>query len=73
MRIFVAGASGVIGIGLVPLLVVAGHHVAGMTRSPENAARLQSLGADRSFAMYTTNPAYEMPSSGLPRTWSLVS
>jgi nucleoside-diphosphate-sugar epimerase len=46
MRIFVAGASGVIGIRLVPLLVAAGHHVAGMTRSPERAARLQSLGAE---------------------------
>jgi nucleoside-diphosphate-sugar epimerase len=34
MRIFVAGASGVIGIRLVPLLVAAGHEVAGMTRSP---------------------------------------
>ena len=34
MRIFVAGASGLIGVRLVPLLVEAGHEVAGMTRSP---------------------------------------
>ena len=34
MRIFVAGASGVIGVRLVPLLVAAGHDVAAMTRSP---------------------------------------
>jgi nucleoside-diphosphate-sugar epimerase len=34
MRVFVAGASGVIGVRLVPLLVAAGHEVAGMTRSP---------------------------------------
>jgi nucleoside-diphosphate-sugar epimerase len=46
MRIFVAGASGVIGVRLVPLLVGAGHHVAGMTRSPDKAARLRSLGAE---------------------------
>src|SRR5262252_8157059 len=45
MRFFVAGASGVIGIRLVPLLVAAGHEVAGMTRSPEKAERLQALGA----------------------------
>jgi uncharacterized protein YbjT (DUF2867 family) len=31
MRIFVAGASGLIGVRLVPLLVAAGHVVAGMS------------------------------------------
>jgi nucleoside-diphosphate-sugar epimerase len=46
MRIFVAGASGVIGIRLVPLLVAGGHEVAGMTRTPEKAAALRDLGAD---------------------------
>jgi uncharacterized protein YbjT (DUF2867 family) len=46
MRIFLAGASGVIGVRLVPLLVVAGHTVAGMTRSPRKADRLSSLGAE---------------------------
>jgi nucleoside-diphosphate-sugar epimerase len=45
MRIFLAGASGVIGIRLVPLLTKAGHVVAGMTRSPEKADLLRSLGA----------------------------
>src|SRR5436305_1742754 len=46
MRIFMAGASGVIGIRLVPLLVEAGHEVAGMTRSPEKAESLRELGAE---------------------------
>lgn len=45
MRIFLAGASGVIGIRLVPLLRDAGHVVAGMTRSPEKADLLRTLGA----------------------------
>lgn len=45
MRIFLAGASGVIGIRLVPLLVSAGHAVAGMTRSPEKSSSLLALGA----------------------------
>jgi uncharacterized protein YbjT (DUF2867 family) len=46
VRVFVAGATGVIGIRLVPLLVAAGHEVAGMTRSPEKAEPLRALGAE---------------------------
>lgn len=46
MRIFVAGATGVIGLRLVPLLIADGHDVAGMTRSPDKAMRLDSLGAE---------------------------
>jgi 2-alkyl-3-oxoalkanoate reductase len=46
MRIFVAGATGVIGRRLVPLLVAAGHEVVGMTRKPERADNLQELGAE---------------------------
>lgn len=45
MRIFLAGATGVIGRRLVPLLVDAGHRVTGMTRSPEHAPLLADLGA----------------------------
>jgi nucleoside-diphosphate-sugar epimerase len=46
MRIFVAGATGALGTQLVPLLVAAGHDVAGMTRSDAKAARLRALGAE---------------------------
>lgn len=46
MRIFLAGATGVIGVRLLPLLVGAGHTVAGMTRSPAKADRLRALGAE---------------------------
>ena len=45
MNIFLAGASGVIGRRLVPLLRDAGHSVTGTTRSPEKAAALATLGA----------------------------
>jgi nucleoside-diphosphate-sugar epimerase len=45
MNIFVAGATGVIGRRLVPLLRDAGHAVTGTTRSPERAAALEALGA----------------------------
>ena len=44
VRIFVAGASGVLGIRLVPLLVADGHVVAGMTRSPGKAGLLAETG-----------------------------
>jgi uncharacterized protein YbjT (DUF2867 family) len=44
MRIFVAGATGVIGVRLVPLLVAAGHTVAGMTRSQPRV--VERLGAE---------------------------
>lgn len=45
MRVFVAGATGVIGTQLVPLLVRAGHEVHGMTRSAAKQAALRELGA----------------------------
>jgi nucleoside-diphosphate-sugar epimerase len=44
MRIFLAGASGVIGCSLVPLLRDAGHTVTGTTRTIEGKARLEALG-----------------------------
>ncbi len=46
MRIFVAGASGVIGLQLLPMLLEDGHVVAGMTRSAEKAEGLRELGAE---------------------------
>jgi uncharacterized protein YbjT (DUF2867 family) len=44
-KVFLAGASGVVGQRLIPLLVQAGYVVGGMTRTPGNAPRLVSLGA----------------------------
>lgn len=46
MRIFLAGASGVIGQHLVPLLVADGHDVAGMTRTAGKVDWLRVLGAE---------------------------
>jgi nucleoside-diphosphate-sugar epimerase len=45
MRIFVAGATGVMGRQLVPRLVAAGHEVVGTTRSESKRAALSELGA----------------------------
>jgi len=45
-RIFLAGATGVIGRRLVPLLVGAGHTVGAMTRSSDKVDWLSSLGAE---------------------------
>jgi 2-alkyl-3-oxoalkanoate reductase len=46
MRVFVAGASGAIGIRLVPQLIEHGHEVIGTCRSPGNAERVRALGAE---------------------------
>jgi 2-alkyl-3-oxoalkanoate reductase len=46
MRVFVAGATGVIGSVLVPQLLKAGHEVTAMTRSVLRAAQLEAAGAD---------------------------
>ena len=46
MRVFVAGATGVIGQRLVPRLVAAGHQVVATTRSPAKADSLRALGAE---------------------------
>src|SRR6202041_2326984 len=43
--IFLAGASGVVGRRLVPLLIGAGHQVSGTTRSAEKAEDIARAGA----------------------------
>jgi 2-alkyl-3-oxoalkanoate reductase len=45
MRIFVAGASGALGVPLVTRLVADGHEVVAMTRTPGKQERLRALGA----------------------------
>jgi nucleoside-diphosphate-sugar epimerase len=50
MRILVAGATGVIGRRLLPLLLRAGHAVVGLTRTPEKAAIVRLLGAEAAIA-----------------------
>ena len=45
MKVFVAGATGVLGRALVPLLVAQGHDVVGMTRNESKQDRVRSLGA----------------------------
>ncbi|MGB0084942.1 MAG: NAD(P)-dependent oxidoreductase [Rhodomicrobiaceae bacterium] len=50
MRIFVAGATGAVGRRLVPLLVSAGHSVAGLTRTREKSATIRKLGGEAVIA-----------------------
>src|SRR4051812_4885858 len=45
MKVFVAGASGALGMRLVPQLVADGHEVVGMTRTPAKQDSLRALGA----------------------------
>lgn len=46
VRIYLAGATGVIGTRLLPLLIEAGHEVAGMTRSAAKADQVRAAGAE---------------------------
>lgn len=46
MRIFVTGATGVLGRHLVPGLVTAGHEVTATTRTPGKVAQLREAGAE---------------------------
>ena len=46
MRVFLAGAGGVIGRRLTPLLVKMGHQVAGTTRSADKAGAIRAVGAE---------------------------
>ena len=43
MRIFLAGAAGVIGRRLTPLLVLMGHEVTGTTRSAAKAGQIEAI------------------------------
>ncbi|HYW10869.1 MAG TPA: NAD-dependent epimerase/dehydratase family protein [Longimicrobium sp.] len=45
MKIFVTGATGVVGRRAVPLLVAAGHGVTAVARTPEKAAAMERAGA----------------------------
>jgi nucleoside-diphosphate-sugar epimerase len=44
MRVFLAGATGVIGRRLAPLLIAEGHELTGMTRSSQRAETLRAMG-----------------------------
>jgi hypothetical protein len=44
MRVFLAGATGVLGIRALPMLRQQGHVIACMTRSPDKTSMLSSLG-----------------------------
>lgn len=46
MRIFLAGATGALGRRLLPMLIDAGHEVAGTTRRPANTEALAMAGAE---------------------------
>lgn len=50
MRIFVAGATGVIGGRIVPMLIGAGHQVVGMTTSAATARQVEGMGAEAAVA-----------------------
>jgi len=57
MRIFVAGATGAIGLQLVPQLIAAGHSVVGTTRPAAKAELIKRMGAEPVIADGLDAPA----------------
>ncbi|MEH2557872.1 nucleoside-diphosphate-sugar epimerase [Bradyrhizobium algeriense] len=57
MRILVAGATGAVGLQLVPQLIAAGHSVVGTTRTPAKAAIIKRMGAEPAIANGLDAPA----------------
>lgn len=64
MRIFVAGATGVLGIPVVERLTDAGHEVTGVARTAEKAAQLRALGATPVTVDLFDAPAVEAAVAG---------
>jgi len=59
VNVFVAGATGVIGRSLIPLLRDAGHCVTGTTRTREGLARLQAMEVNVAVVDVFDRPALE--------------
>jgi nucleoside-diphosphate-sugar epimerase len=57
VRVFLAGATGVIGRRLAPLLIEKGHEVTGMTRSSQRAEALRAMGVQPVVADALDEPA----------------
>jgi nucleoside-diphosphate-sugar epimerase len=80
VRVFLAGATGVIGRPLVPALVQAGHAVTALARTPEKAGALEEQGAETAIAdaydaaavheaVVAARPEVVRPTSP-PRSWT---
>jgi uncharacterized protein YbjT (DUF2867 family) len=56
MRVFLAGATGVLGRRIVPLLVARGHQVTALTRAADGAGRLRYPSWRDGFASFQALP-----------------
>ena len=64
MRILVAGATGAIGLELVPQLIAAGHSVVGTTRTAAKAEIIKRMGAEPAITDGLDAPVwFEVPKS----------
>ena len=56
MRIFLAGATGLIGVRLVPLMIAEGHDVAAMTRTQAKIDGVRASGASPVLCEVASDP-----------------
>ncbi len=68
MRVFIAGATGVIGRRLVPLLTSKGHEVIGLARSYGAGVEVETLGAKVAKADALDSGGLCRPTSDVPRS-----
>src|ERR671931_687299 len=76
MKVFVAGATGALGLPLVRELVARKHEVIGLTRSPDKRALLEELGAQAAIADAPTHVVHmltALPKNGPLRRGDLIA
>lgn len=67
MKIFIAGATGAVGLPLVRALSTLGHQVTGMTRPGRGSDRLREVGAEASFAdAFDSNEVHKVIKAAAP-------
>ena len=73
MRIFLTGATGVVGRRVVPLFAASGHDVTAAVRTPDKAPALMRAGFHSSFRMLVLKDGAVTSLYRFPDGWKIVS